>query len=125
MKPGRDMDALVAVKVMGWKFCWGFTRCPDLQSDRWAVDPLGHERFFREIPRYSTNISAAWKVLTHLQFTHWRIEVYRIQESEEWGCSLSQQPFRSVLKDIDVCVTAGSAPHAICLAALKATGHEL
>jgi len=44
MKPGRELDALIAEKVMGWS--WGI------------IGDL--------IPAYSTDISAAWEVVEEM-----------------------------------------------------------
>jgi hypothetical protein len=54
MPAGRDMDALVAEKLMGWKY-----------HPKWNVftSPNGLENDGSTIPNYSTDIAAAWKVV--------------------------------------------------------------
>ena len=137
MKPGRELDAMVAEKVMGLrpKQCklhpgntrcgvqsfeiegktifqeWGCLYC--LRYSKKRIDPA------RELKPYSTDIAAAWEVVEKLQERGtltvssarggsvgelktfaWCVEIHG-PEVEEWG---------------------DTAPHAICLAALKAVG---
>ena len=58
MPAGREMDALVAEKVMGWDICWAVpykdgTKCP-LRSNG------------EQVPHYSIDIAAAWGVVGKL-----------------------------------------------------------
>lgn len=50
MKPGRELDALVAEKVMG----------------RSKTVVLGYLTITRPVPHYSTDISAAWEIVEEL-----------------------------------------------------------
>src|SRR3990167_5130792 len=52
MGPGREMDALIAEKVMGENMA-SFGKC----EDGWVIDPLC----------YSTTISCAWDVVEKMQ----------------------------------------------------------
>jgi hypothetical protein len=113
---GRDLDRLVAEKVMG-----GFSGVGDIQ-----VYTVGDVQYIGEeeeivvgLPRYSTDIAAAWEVLDKLG-PEWWPEVGRMMYGEEWYCEICRggptpadvgPPFR---------VVAPTAPLAICLAALKA-----
>jgi hypothetical protein len=100
MKAGRELDALVAEKVMGAKVV-----------------------FVENVPYYSTDIAAAWEVMENLVSTpgpngdHHSVQVdysgdvvVVIDENEDWRVS----------------AIAGTVPLAICLAALRAKGvtHE-
>ncbi len=103
MKPGRELDALVAEKVMGYAFCpihHGYSCCG---------------RVWR---RCSTDIAGAWQVVEHLEINgqyDFKLEsvvpnsdppVYQAQ----FGEHRSSWEFE--------------APHAICLAALKAVDNQ-
>jgi hypothetical protein len=60
MEPGRELDALVAEKVMGWtvKFMdgiWG-----------WMYRESERNRWYN-VPRFTTDISAAWEVVEKMQ----------------------------------------------------------
>lgn len=110
---GRELDALVAEKVM------------DDPVDRQIVDEHGFEiilcRSHLVLPRYSTDIAAAWTVVEKLDTDLWLIQVTRKTGMNEmslrWWVELRS------LKDLarDPFEVAGdTAPLAICRAALKA-----
>lgn len=104
MKAGRELDALIAEKVMDGK------RCPN------CTDGLPECGFH---PHYSTDIAAAWEVVGKLKDSHPRFMLMRYEMTfgarkfESCFDTMPQQPG-------DLCDTA---PHAICLAALKAVGY--
>jgi hypothetical protein len=115
VKPGRELDALVAEKVMGLKFS------PN-KSKNWnlAIDPEALHDF--EIPHYSTEIAAAWEV---------RAEV------KKWLFSRKLKFKDALQRAITDRVGFGQGvvihkeemilyaePVDICLAALKAVGYE-
>jgi len=93
MEPGRELDALVAEKVMGWTHYreeWGGV----------VPDSISH---------YSTDISAAWEVVEKMgPFTQLTADIYN--GITVWHCSFS------VVDSVD----AVTAPEAICKAALLA-----
>jgi hypothetical protein len=102
MKPGRELDLLVATKVMG------MPEDPDLWV--WA-------------PRYSISLEAAWEVLEKVcKGTDWspQVGLKSCMLSggfvNDWG----QKPTKIVIIKV-----AESAPHAICVAALKAMGVDV
>lgn len=109
MNPGRELDALVAEKVMGWRLgehlgmkrnVWKLPEGQKLNGLDWCNEP----------PLYSTNIAAAWEVIEKLNIC---IEVLRVKEAQtgSWQYVASTVSGRTI---------ADAAPHAICLAALKA-----
>lgn len=121
MKPGRELDALVAEKVMHKKHPFypkeeGMTFWED--AARRAVNKV----CLNDVPRYSTDIAAAWDVVMRLERTLdqtcWTGE-FGLSCDGVWQASWSfWRP-----KKGKWAVTADSyvsAPHAICLAALKA-----
>jgi hypothetical protein len=101
MKPGRELDLLVAEKVMEHKIdSFGFERTNDYDGT--------------DLKNYSTDISAAWEILKILQQFHSTSVVYN-NHVKSWSVFIGD------LVDIS---SFESAPHAICLAALKAKGVE-
>lgn len=113
MKPGRELDALVAEKVMG------------LTSSEVEI----HRQFwldgcFSNLPHYSTDIAAAWEVvekLTSKKQPHFQLSLCdSYTENPKWCAEFDlDRPFKRVI------AKAETAPHAICLAALKAVGVEI
>ena len=125
MKAGRELDALIAEKVMG------LTR----HDESYVAEGVGKVLRFvwRDgcgtcvysgdmfLPHYSTNIADAWTVVEKLVSTpgpngdHHSVQVdysgdavVVIDENEDWQVS----------------AIASTAPHAICLAALRAVSQE-
>lgn len=114
MKPGRELDALVAEKVMGWV----------IGSDHISHDGIGFSRQYLDIalPRFSTDIFAAWKVVEKLHSLGFKIGV-DAQTNSYSACvvaTLEKGIYKVVANEVKE-----TAPHAICLAALKAVGVEV
>jgi len=132
MPAGRELDALVAEKVMGWTQ----VHRVDSTGDLCGVPSRGAPPSYL-LPRYSTDIAAAWKViekLRQLQFT-----VRLVAPNEQYGNSqqfstvnsesrwtsfqADSLHFREVpyekRKEVLFETRASSAPLAICRAALK------
>ncbi len=94
MRPGRELDALIAEEVMGDK------RLPAVR------------------PGYSTNISSAWRVVERLRDLHpdgWVNLMVGVGDG--WHVSVSTG-------DQERGANASTAPHAICLAALAVLEEE-
>ena len=128
MNPGRELDALIAEKVMGLKNIrkdGGFAHFvePDYVHGNHPQRNSGIP-----IPHYSTDIAAAWEVVEKISPI--RIEkheravggfIYRVSivsEVNNWeGCGRFPAGYNwSIEKE--------TAPHAICLAALRAVGYK-
>lgn len=109
MKAGRELDALIAEKVMGWKRVPG----DDDQDSAWDTgDPEGYFPYEHNF-RPSIDIAAAWQVVEKLPylFTLTTNNPYHPTTPEtEWFASFQAE------YEAEGC----SPPHAICLAALKA-----
>lgn len=152
MKAGRELDALVAEKVMGLPIT-DFTKTARQPYYSWGgkynnihyapnnepyvvtgVEKAGCPHV-RRIDDYSTSISDAWQVVEKL-----------VKEGDEHPVNLHKglpafgdhaTPFEvyknyagypgwtCYFHDYEVCVHADTAPLAICLAALKAVGVEV
>lgn len=110
LKPGRELDALVAEKVMGIKLCRCYGQKPNEHS---SIGKCFDCRCLNGSDAYSTSIADAWKV------------VAKIDQPFEL-CTDDERNIHTVRFNLDrgEFVQAHTAPHAICLAALKAVGHE-
>jgi len=98
MKAGRELDALVAEKVMGWH--------PDLCGGKYEAV---------KIPAYSSSISAAWEVVEKLQERALCVALeWTITDGWAFGITPHDFPYEFCIKE-----NASSIPLAICLAALK------
>ena len=105
MKPGRELDALVAEKVMGWKVAQVFDlKDTDGTNIANGITPYS---IGQRVPHYSTDIAAAWEVVGKFEY----IDVRRFKD--HWGCTVYGQT-----------VTGKTAPEAICKAALLAVMGE-
>lgn len=137
MKAGRELDALVAEKVMGWiktdesKYDEEGIEMTVMESPQGAMAQAfgwGFECDFDDfgpsLPRFSSDVSAAWEVIEHFSETH-RGSVVRWfgKNGERYAASFWP------LMETDVVprdhIPAETAPLAICLAALKAVGVEV
>ena len=106
MKAGRELDALIAEKVMGFDKEFVVSR----------VDGLP----YAEVPHYSTQIQDAWLVVEKLHNDS--VGIIRVSngDGDSYDCDIL--PY--LPKEMEGCshahITAESWPLAICLAALKA-----
>lgn len=125
MQPGRELDALVAEMVIGYRRSFESKDNPGLwyfEKDGFSVKP-------HEIPEYSTDIAAAWQLLEKLSLSI-------VWDGSAWACANAKEITVSVsangedtqpvvigvgflVTDLPTIARADTAPHAICLAALK------
>lgn len=137
MPAGRELDALVAERVMGADVSiapmhtWELNADGTIDTVAWDSDYHNGPSCTRcgysfcihcegetaytaapcqvEPPRYSTNITAAWQVVERM-----RNPDFRLNKDGDWGCS-----FGGELRFVGLADTAALA---ICRAALKAVG---
>lgn len=113
MKPGRELDALIAEKVMGW------TRLEHSAPD--ALVPAGADPSQRInltfVPRYSTDISSAWEVVEKLGAEGFSLHLKAHRHENPPKGEEHEAFFWSNLVHREA--FASTTPHAICLAALK------
>ena len=137
MEAGREMDALVAEKVMGSVPCDAW----EIHNTRsWVLgDSCGHSSCYPENsgpPEYSTNISAAWEVVKKIFSMGFEISVstYSRDEDTLWVCVIGHGMEGCVFPEaasapegmMDVPgADAPTAPLAICRAALCAITRDL
>lgn len=135
MEAGRELDALVAERVMGWERrneSWydeegvEKTRFVSPEDDLTGevledvIGGWGSECSYDEleyVPYYSTDIAAAWLVWEAVSNAKWSLHRrddggYEVMEHIRW-------------EDFYSYAEAPTAPLAICLAALRAKGGEL
>lgn len=108
LEAGRELDALVAEKVMGWTRHVSDDR-GDAYSESWGFGPnlLTDSLFVHEFEP-SVDIAAAWQVIEKAdEFEMWN------HTGKSYGCRLTFGNREAFAK-------ADTAPLAICLAALKA-----
>jgi len=121
MKPGRELDLLIA------KTLFGLHKDVLLEEHGSEFDTdMGMEmRFSRyyEGPHYSTDISAAWEVVEHFRKDKWDCEIYSpayIFPTNTSICYFSKDSIKD--NRMFFGESKQSVAHAICLAALKAKG---
>ncbi len=108
-KPGKELDALIAEKVMGLAVEKFMINPP--KPTGWVKLKLDTNSKSFELPKYSTDISAAWEVVEKF------VPLSLDHTDGNWRCGIA--------KEGEVYhAGAESAPHAICIAALKAVGYE-
>lgn len=98
MKPGQELDALVAEKIM---------EIPLIEED-------SCENWIKVVPPpYSTDIAAAWEVVEELQRQDWCFILDNMKGFlGNWQAHFERNRWVETAEST-------SAPHAICLAALK------
>ena len=137
----REIDALIAEKVMGWvkktitlavKNKEGYVQSWEetcLVNPKFPDVDLLHRLEFSEdqsdkqkMPYYSTSISDAWEVVEKMK-RHFPSIVYNSSDSNSsmWNISFWKDEFGGESWD----AIAETAPRAICLAALKVIGVKI
>ena len=104
MQAGRKLDAIIAEKVMGLSY----DRPQAEKYGAYYTDVVGQQ----EVKRYSTDIAAAWEVATKLKMTV-------SHSGEKWEAYSWEDAINHKIEYGQPTAVSNSAPHAICLAALK------
>ncbi len=115
----RELDALVAEKVMGFRV----ERYED-GSPTGVI--LGSSGMSMVVPDYSTDIRDAWPVFDRLG-PAWQIsqsDPGGYDKSRRWWCWLPEE-YGGVRSSRECETMEATAPRAICIAALKAAGVEI
>lgn len=128
LKAGRELDALVAEKVMGWRPMQGGVSMEigekgDLWEDgsrKWYGKD-GDPRPMRLLPspKFSTDIASAWLVVEKTD----PVFSWVLSRAQDGDYDVSMT-FHATDYEIVYEATADTAPLAICRAALKAVGHD-
>lgn len=130
MRPSRELDALVAEKIMGWTSCEITSRTetrlmwpPDSPKNvfEYKTDGLMGPNKELRVPSYSTDIAAAWEVVEKIRS---RQDYVCFEISSEWkgeNCPADKNFYaRFCIGRGTLVGYSDSAPTAICLAALEA-----
>ena len=126
MEAGRELDALVAEKVMGLEPCdkWELFRHGGLSGPEWIHDVCqeDHTCYPKENPSaYSTDIAAAWKVVERLcELPSVGIIIKAYPKWNEKHERNFLYEYVATFPDLGLQAVADTAPLAICRAALKA-----
>lgn len=127
-KPSRELDVLVAEKV------FGATITHLNQQSGWRIDYVANKPGLNEgIPTdygydgyrlryYSSEIAAAWEIVTHMLTDGWSMKTISSQlggTDVEFVCITGARGrfVSDLMEGLNI-----DAPHAICLAALRAVG---
>lgn len=111
MKPGRELDLLIADKVMGIKF-----------EDCKPVAIGFKDNDFKGL-HYSTDISAAWEVVEKVQSIGRNLEMFH-RVLPHGKCYVAGFPAQGEQAGLYAAKIQETASHAICMAALKAVGYN-
>jgi hypothetical protein len=112
MKAGRELDALVAERVMGWTYKPFYNGGGEWSHNGKLVAFGGLDG--GSLPKYSSSIADAWQVVEKLKADGNNVWV-------EWAGKVWVCGATSVFPDIE----ADTAPLAICKAALMVVGVEV
>lgn len=128
MVADRELDALVAEKVMGmaqpeWTPTHEEVASAYVSASRsgwyrwpWEINYWGREKPIQwESKRFSTDIAAAWEVVAKLKADGMMWCIYDTPSGVK--CGINRAPMECLAS-----VEAETAPLAICLAALKSVG---
>lgn len=105
MNLSRELDVLIAEKIFGWQ------RLPNFIPARWSVPgapPQSNTPSIEDIPNYSTDICAAWKIVDKIKLLKFAFLGQTI--NGDWGVWSNDEEWEEFGR---------TAPHAMCLAALK------
>lgn len=116
MKAGRDLDYEVALKVMGYTFEGALGGV--VRNERGVILP--------DLPAFSTNIRTAWALVERFCFM-----IHPTGHGPEgipagYWVGYPRDGMLGLVGDVDneTIAFSESAPHAICLAALKAVAAQ-
>ena len=132
MKAGRELDALVAEKVMGWIPSWGNwwmagygeMNCSLDKATEWSFEAEKGVEYrgkkYQSIPLHrwcpSTDISAAWEIVEKMREVGYFI---RLADQDEFIRARFYNP-NFLPDEKSLWIVAETVPEAICKAALLA-----
>lgn len=134
LEAGRELDKLVAEKVMGIETEWYHYEpkgCYRLVKKGCATDAWTAAMRESSIPDYSTNISDAWKVIEHLarEPYAWEINTINATDGLMWDATIwggdadeDEDDYADIIEIYSS--VAPAAPLAICRAALEFAGRS-
>lgn len=118
MEAGRELDALIAEKVMGWSYKPYYNGGGEWVKDGRKVAFGGFDG--GSLPRYSTDIAAAWLVVEKMGNWHgfdFLVQMLQPRGSNTYEAGWYEQDYDGFQPRATG--DADTVPLAICLAALK------
>ena len=121
MPAGRELDALIAERVMGLEICSDSSKPHLMYHDKVRLRQnavcLSHGLARTAVPRYSTNIASAWLIRDRLHQLKFILSVRDDASAAVVWCDIFRP---GISKEFVVRDFAPTAPLAICKAALRA-----
>jgi len=129
MTAGREMDALIAEKVMGYTLS-GLSLPAYPKYKLFDIESGEFSGYVKEVPHYSTDIAASWEVVKHMKKQGWSFRFSNNAYADGQNAAAFYRAFRGLGRDIlsglyvyeDKAWAVGGECSAICRAALKAMG---
>lgn len=89
LKPGRELDVLVAEKVMGTPVHWERAvaignRIEWVRCEPYRVGEIRRTEDDKPVPPYSTDIAAAWEVVEVLRNNHFAVRIETNRFDNMW-----------------------------------------
>lgn len=125
LPPGRELDAKVA-EEMGWTDIHLSPINGELIGLKPGVTrpPSGKTSHLSSPTHYSTDIAAAWGIVEQLTESHY-VTIGFDRFISTWWCQIAELGSPDPKNDQSCIASCDAAPHAICLAFLKAMeAHE-
>lgn len=130
LKPGRELDALVAEKVMGWRKTEIAFHGSILISPCGSLGIPENDEIKLALPRYSASIEASWEVADKIMIESiiktekgYVAKVVGKYYTGESAWPRVNEYYETSLYE-DSIIIGETIPHAICLAALEAVGYD-
>jgi hypothetical protein len=112
----RELDALVAEKVMGWRrFDTFLDQAHTRPVTKWVRPDRQHPS---DCPKFGADIAAAWQAVEQMKVAGYEFTIEYFQQAQTWWAYFYRLPNPTDQAGHE----AGTAPHAIRLAALKTLG---
>lgn len=121
MEAGRGIDVLVAYKIMGW------TEISTAIGKAWGIPPKQEASVMYDvvmgfgkkapIPKYSTEIAAAWDITTQIEGAFFLEHPFTV--GQFWHARFENRGDGTWQDEVAVRAAGFTAPLAICRAALK------
>lgn len=123
MDAGRELDALIAEKVFGLNLENGWLRSQNGDPKYWQNK--NNEFITDSFAPYSTDIKDAWEVVEKVKTQLGEDAIVIWFKNGEWTVVVEDFNYLELSGlNSKAWASAKTAPHAICLAALKAVGYE-
>lgn len=126
LEAGRELDLLIAEKIMGWKRLGRVPKQTFLQADHVYRNEHGQYVEPESIPSFSGDIAAAWRVVEHMRengytlnlFVHANDEDENVHRTAVATFIYDHRP--KMIRGRSFKYRSPSAALAICVAALRA-----